>query len=165
MSFGSAENYQGGGDVEVLRNGMERFVKVYNGTGADLARGAVGTLSFKYDTTEGLVAYFVGGFTTQAIGSIQVAVVNNSPLGKNTIADGEYGFVQVGGLCDYCATSGTVNANDQLQGINGGTTLIDQGTNGGVVIDDETCAIACVNQATNVWSVFLLDKECTIAGS
>jgi hypothetical protein len=165
MSFGSIANYQGASAVEVLSDGDKKFVKVLNSTGSALARGTIGRLSFEYSATYGLIGRFVTGLATQATSNSVICVVCNFPKGKNTIPDGEYGYVQVEGLCDYAITSGTVAANDQLQGIDSGTSLIDQGTNGGVVIDEETCAIAVANVTTNVWQVYLLGRQCVIAAS
>ena len=166
MSFGSIVGYQGASNVEVLSDGDKKFVKVYNGTGSALARGAIGRLSYKWISGSGVVGYFVGGaFATNTAQGEKVAVVCNFPKGKNTIPDGEYGYVQIAGLCDYVATSGTVAANDQLQIIDSGTAMIDQGTDGGAKIAGDTCGIAVANVATDVWQVYLIDKYSTIAAS
>lgn len=165
MSYGSIANYQGA-SIEVLSDGDKKFVKVRNDTGSALARGAIGKLSFEYSATYGIIARFVGGaFATNTGQGERVAVVCNFPKGKNTIPDGEYGYVQIAGQCDYVSTSGTVAANDQLQLIDSGTAMIDQGTNGGVVIASDTCAVAIANVTTNVWQVYLLDKYSTVAAS
>jgi hypothetical protein len=165
MSLGSIANYQGASAVEVLSDGDKKFVKVYNGTGSALARGVIGRLTFQWVTGVGITARFLTGLATQATSNAVIAVVCNFPKGKNTIPDGEYGYVQIAGLCDYAITSGTVAGNDQLQGIDSGTSLIDQGTDGGAVIDEETCAVAVENVTTNVWQVYLVGRQCVIAAS
>lgn len=161
MSVGNISDYQGKG-IEVVTTGSETFVKIY--TASALSEGVVYQLTFAYDSTIGLYAGVIAAATV-ATATAVICVVQNFLKGKSGIAAAAWGFVQIAGVCEYCATSGTVAANDQLEVITTGAALIDQGTNGGAAISVNTCAIAISNVTTNVWKVFLLGKQVAIAGS
>ena len=161
MSSGNVSAYQGKG-IEVVQNGSEVFVKVY--TTSALTDGVVYQLTYIYDSTIGIYAQVVGAATIATNNAI-VCVVQNALKGRSGIAANSWGFVQVAGVCEYCATSGSVAANDQLEVINGGAALIDQGANGGAALGSNACALAISNVTTNVWKVFLFGKQVVIAGS
>lgn len=165
MSFGNIPNYRGTntGNEQIVESDGSVFLKVYNDSGSAYARGVVYSLT--YTVASGICYADVVAPTTTGTASIIVGVVNNSPLGKDTIADGEYGFIQIKGYCPYAVTSGTVHENDQLEVLTTAAAFIDQGTNGGAVTAQESVGVAIAEVTTNVWSVWLMGKPVVIKGT
>jgi hypothetical protein len=162
MSSGNVSGYQGKG-VEVVSNGSEVFVKIY--TASALSEGAVYQLTYKYDSTIGLYAGVVASATVATATAI-VCVVQNHLKGVSGIAAAKWGFVQIAGVVEYCTTVGTTAANDQMRAHNGAATLEPVSTGvtvGGAAIGVSCCGIAISNVTTNVWKVFLLGRQTSIA--
>jgi len=155
MAFGNVPNYPGTntGNSRIVESDGSVFVKVYNDTGVALARGVVYSLTH---TVASSIAYAdvcapVASTTRSAV----IGVVNNAPLGQDTIGIASYGYVQIAGYCPYVVTSGTVAAGAQLEVLATAAAFIDQGTTSAAVIGLNSAAIAIANVTTNVWTAFL----------
>lgn len=160
-------NYLNNSIVEELSTNGKVILKVYNDSGGSLARGVPRVASPKWISGKGVVMTIAAPATEVTDANI-VGLVLGGVDGTTSIADATYGFLQVAGpfgsVADGwgAATSGTVNANDQLEVLNTGTTLIDAGADGGAVLEAESIAIAIALVTTNVWEVFLIGKQSAI---
>jgi hypothetical protein len=124
MPAGNVPNYQGAEDgQEIIRDGFNVYVKVYNDLTAAVTNGDVYFLSYEKDADSldpSVRPTLVACATTTTTGFQHIAVVNNKPLGKGTIADQEYGYVQIRGYCpDVKTTTATEAAENFIQGTNG----------------------------------------------
>ena len=160
MSYG-VQNYQGGTNVlgEVIRVGSEEYIKVYNDTGAAIADGDIYWLSFLKDAdslspsarptldavTSATAAY---GNTPRLF-----CVVANGRFGSGaaTIADQAWGFVQTKGYCPTVKTTGTVTAEDYIQG----TTASQAATTDGTTITVDSFGVAVTTAASNLCEAVL----------
>jgi hypothetical protein len=116
MGFGASQGgYRNGlGVIDWLPGADgELFVKVYNDRAAALTNGDVYFLSYLSDIDSLTV---VGRPTLDPCATSavyrQVVVVNNAPLNKATIADAEWGYVQVRGYCPKVAVASDVDTID-----------------------------------------------------
>jgi hypothetical protein len=150
-------NYQGASAIEEFGEGGERYIKVYNNTGSTISKGVPKVIVVAVGS-QGAVAVPVGAATNAAVKNIIGVPLNDH-------ADATYGVYQIKGLCPYVVTSGTVSANDNLEIINNGAALIDEGTNGGALETTNVVGTAVANVATNVWKVFLHGKPVAIAAT
>lgn len=151
-------NYLNNSAIEYLGENGEIFVKVWNDTGADIAKGIPKQLVTKWITGKGALVAPITGATNTA-----VANIIGIPLEAHVAST--YGLYQIKGLCEYAVTSGTVAANDNLELINAGVALIDEGTDGGAVETVGAVAVAVSNVTTNVWKVFLRGKLNAVAAA
>jgi hypothetical protein len=174
--MGAIPNYQGGANCanmeEVKGSDGQIYVKIYNDTGAALSNGAIYELSWEVDATDTsnpIIRTILKAPATEAVSVVQIAVVDNTPLGKTTIAAAEYGFVCIKGFT-YALVDGTtdVAAGDQLEVLNAGTAFIQAAAatagDAGTIID-ETCAIAmeAYTSATPANKmVFMLGKQTVV---
>jgi len=141
MSFGEVSDYQGAeGMTDVIVEGFDVYIKVYNDTGAAVTNGDVFFLGFAVDadSLDPSTYFTLDALATSAIYR-QIVVVNNRILGKATIGDTEWGYVQVRGYCpDVSITAASVAKSRYLQGKNATATLEDDGT----TITTDSCAVA-----------------------
>lgn len=150
MSFGSVENYVGSGQIEVIRNGFDAHVKIFNDSGGALANGLIQLLVIVADADEGLVAEAIDPVTSAVVAN-RVAVVDNTPLGKASIANQEYGFVKVSGLVSSLVDgTADVALGDYLEVLNAGTGFILDAATGGSVRGITSCAVAAEAVAADV---------------
>lgn len=153
-------NYRGNSAVAMPKDdqGDVAYINVYNNTGSALTAYQPYNLVPGWITGKGVVYVPIAAATnatpTNIIGVPQTALANAT-----------YGLIQVGGLVPICATSGTVNANDCLQIIDGGKALIDEGGNGLAVMSTDACGVAVANVDTDQWKVYLFGRRCSIAAS
>jgi hypothetical protein len=120
--MGQITNYQGAeGAAEVIENSMEKLILVYNDLGSAITSGDVYHLSYERDA-DSLTVPARPTLVACATSSVyqHIAVVNNARLGKSTIADKEWGYVQVRGYCpDVKCTTATQAIDTYIQGTNG----------------------------------------------
>lgn len=154
------ENYRGNSAVAMPNDtqGDVKFVNVYNNTGSALTAYCPYNLVPGWITGKGVVYVPIAAATN-------AAVTNLIGVPQTALADATYGLIQVGGLVPICATSGSVAANDNLQVIDAGVALIDEGTNGLAIHTADACGTAVALVATDQWQVYLFGKRCSIAGS
>jgi len=121
-------NYRGAvGAIEIIGDGFDKFIKVYNDTGGTITNGDVYFLSFLKDA-DSLSPSARPTLDTMATTSVfrQVVVVNDP---RGSIADTDWGLVQISGYCPDVKTSVTSVAIDRfLQGKNSDTVAADDGT-------------------------------------
>jgi hypothetical protein len=155
MAFGNVPNYPGTntGNSRIVESDGSVFVKVYNDTGSALARGVVYALT--YTVASGIAYADVCAPVADSTRGAIIGVVDNSPLGKDTIADAAYGYLRISGYCPYVVTSGVVAAGAQLEVLATAAAFIDQSTASAAVIGLNSAAIAIANVTTNVWTAFL----------
>lgn len=151
-------NYLKNSAVEIDQAGDVVIVKVYNDTGSAIAVGVPKLIVNKWITAIGAVAAPLAAATNTAVANI-VGV----PLEAH--ANATYARYQIKGLVPYVVTSGTVAANDNLEIINAGAALIDEGTDGGAVETSGALGVAVENVTTNVWKVYLRGKQVSVAAS
>jgi len=131
MPIGNMKNYQGSlGALDVIDDGFNKWIKVYNDLGSAVNNGDVYFLDFKRDADSRAVpAYPTLEATATSAVYRQVVVVDNSPLGLTSIADADFGYVQVAGYCAKVAVAAGVNAADRfIQGANASAVGADDGT-------------------------------------
>jgi hypothetical protein len=150
-------NYRGSG-VAMPVAGDAKYVNVYNNTGSALTAYAPYNLVPGWITGIGIVYVPIAPATN-------AAVRNLIGIPQVALADKATGLIQVGGLVPICATSSTVAANDQLQVIDAGTALIDEGLNGLAIETTDACGVAVSLVDTDQWKVYLYGRYCSIAGS
>ena len=131
MSTGSVEGYRGAlGAYPVIRNGFDKFILVYNDTGAAVTNGDLYHISYEKDA-DSLSPSARPTLTACATTSVyqHIGVVNNSPLGASTIADQAWGYVQVRGYCpDVKCTTATQAIDTYIQGTNGTQAATNDGS-------------------------------------
>lgn len=131
MAIGNITGYEGAlrAAVEYLEVDGDLFIKVYNDTGAAVNDGDVYMLSFlkDADSSDGRNVPTLDAAATTAIYR-QFVVVQNFPRKLSTIADADWGFVQVRGYCRKVKAAATVVAEDFLQGTNATAEAADDGT-------------------------------------
>lgn len=131
MPSGDIGGYQGAaGNFDVLEGNGQKFIKVYNDTGAALTNGTVKVLEWLDDVDSLSVSAYptLGTAATNASALVTVVVVNNTPMGKASIADATWGYVQVEGYCEtIIAATGGVTDEQYLEVLNGGTAATDDG--------------------------------------
>ena len=133
MSQGSIPNYQGAlGAIEYEKNGLEVYVKVYNDTGAAVNNGDVFILSYEKDADSLSPSARPTLTAVPASSAIyqHVCVVNNTKKGQSTIADGEWGWVQIAGYCPDVNTdaAGDIAADRYVEALYSTATATDEGT-------------------------------------
>lgn len=127
-----SDNYKGTlGSYAMIENGMDQYILAYNDQAATITNGDVYFLSFLPDADSASPAYRptldIPATTTTIYR--QVVVANNFPLGKSTILDTEWGYVQISGYCPSVNTDVTSVAIDRfLQGKNAAVLAADDGT-------------------------------------
>ncbi len=110
MPSSDAQNYVGAGVPELISEGFDLFIKVFNETGAALTKGQVVKVSFA-NSTSGMYPQAVQPGTNSAVIHM-MGVVANSKLGSSSIANLAWGLVQIQGYCPEIATAGTVSTVD-----------------------------------------------------
>lgn len=122
-------DYQGGSNIDMLGADFKQHIKVYNDLGAAVNNGDVYFLDWKRDADSLATAArptLVACATTAV--QRQVVIVENSPLGKDSIADQALGYVQIRGYCPKIATAATVAIDDYLEAVNATAVSADDGT-------------------------------------
>ena len=122
MSQGNVEGYVGAlGAYPVIENGFDKWILVYNDLGAAVTNGDCYHISYEKDA-DSLSPSGRPTLVAMATSSVyqHVGVVENSPLVKTTIADGEWGYVKVRGYCPTIkCTTATQAIDTYIQGTNG----------------------------------------------
>lgn len=127
---GSVAGYEGSvGVYDIIENGYDQLIKVYNDLGATVNNGDVYFLDWKRDadSLSPAVRPTLVACATSAV-QRQVVVVNNVQLGKESIADQAFGYVQLRGYCPKVKCAATIAVDDFLQGANGSQAAADDGT-------------------------------------
>jgi hypothetical protein len=154
MSFGEVQNYQGAlGAIDMIGASHDIFIKVYNDIGSAITNGDVYFLSYLKDADSLTVSArpTLDALATTAVYR-QVVVVNNSALGKATIADQDYGYVQVKGYCPDVNTDVTSVAIDRfLQGKNATATAADDGTT--ITTDSFAITVAAIANTSHIAAI------------
>jgi hypothetical protein len=165
MALGHIPDYQGSntGNEVIRESDGSVFLKIYNGTSSALARGKPYLIA--PTVASGICYLTIIAPATVGTERAIVGIVNNSILGQATILAYSYGYLQIAGYCPYVLTSGTPAANDQLRILTTGTTLVDQGANGGAMLAQETVGVLAVNVTTNVDAVYLIGNPVTVEAS
>ena len=161
MATGQMVGYQGTATAafEIVENGYEKYIKIYNDTGGALARGTVYAITFTA-AASGVVYPAVVAPATVGTATCLTGVVNNSLRNETTIGIASWGYMQIAGYCPYVLTSGVVAVNAQLEVVNATPTLlIDAEVVGGAVLAGETVGIAIALITTDVWSVWLINRR------
>jgi hypothetical protein len=130
MSLGEVQDYQGAlGAIDMVGASHDIFSKIYNDTGAAITNGAVYWLSYEKDADSLTVSARPTLDVPASAGGVyrQVVVVNNGPLGKTTIADADWGYVQIKGFCPDVACAGAVAIDHFLQCTDSAATATDDG--------------------------------------
>jgi hypothetical protein len=120
--------YQGAaGVIDMVGEDFDQFIKIYNDKAGTLTNGDVYFLSFIRDIDSMTVAArpTLDAVAQSAAIYRQIVVVNNAPLGKATIADTEWGYVQVRGYCPKIAVVSTIAIDDFLMG-DAGTAIAEE---------------------------------------
>lgn len=161
MATGNVPNYQGAlGAADIIDSGFDRYIKVYNDTGAAITNGALYHLSYEKDA-DSLDPSARPTLTACATSSVyqHIVVVNNLPLGLGTIADQAYGYVQVRGYCPKVNCTTASQAIDRyLQGTNGTQAATDDGTSR----TTDSFAISTSTASSSVGTCFMFGDRCII---
>lgn len=99
MAIGDTPGYRGPQNPEVLDEGYDRYILVYNGTGSAVSDGD--NFFLGCSSTYGLQLEAVANVAVKR----ELIVVCNTRLGLATIASGAYGFVQKRGYCLKVSTA------------------------------------------------------------
>ena len=142
MTNGSVSGYQGGlGVYDLVGQGFELYIKVYNDLGATINNGDVYFLDWKKDAdslSPSARPTLVACATTAV--QRQVVVVNNItpnnlpvagsvPTNSSTsIADTTWGYVQLRGYCPKIKAASGVLIDDFLEAVNASQEAADDGT-------------------------------------
>jgi hypothetical protein len=132
MSQSVISGYEGqAGAFDVIEgNGME-FIKVYNDLGSAISNGAVYAVEYLDDADSKSPSAFptLVLASTQSAALLKIGVVNNTPLGKATIADQAWGYVQTKGYCETVLADGVgVTDEHYIEVLNGVAVATDDGT-------------------------------------
>lgn len=168
-------NYQGAnGAIEVLSDGFDEYIKIYNDTGAALNNGDNYFLELNIDADDGVIRPVVKACATSAVRR-HIVVIDNSPLLKDTIADQAWGFVKSRGLCIKVKANAAITgaaAHLYMQGANGSQEAADDGaaytadtyaiavTASGTILDSSVSA--GTSALAGYCSAILLGREVTI---
>jgi hypothetical protein len=176
MSIVQYQSAPNSSNVEIIEDGFDKWVKVYNNDGAAITNGAVRALTTMVDYTDTSNPIFkytlatAAQETSEATESQQFGVVDNSPLGQGTIPAASYGFLKVRGAVNALVT-GPVVYGDQLEIITTATSLTvgDTASSGAsTTMLPQSLAITMVSYSTAeaaLKKVMLLGKQTLIAGS
>jgi len=176
MSIVNYQSAPNSSNVEVIENGFDKWVKVYNNDGAAITNGAVRALTSRVDYTDTdnpIFTYTLATAaqeTTDATETQQFGVVDNSPLGLGTIPSASYGFLKVRGAVDALVT-GPVVYGDQLEILTTATSMIAAATASSGAsgqIENETIGITLETYATAsaaLTRVLMLGKQTAIMGT
>jgi hypothetical protein len=175
MSIVQYESAPNSSNVEIIEDGFDKWVKVYNNDGAAITNGAVRALTTLVDYTSVSTTYPIFKYTlataaqetSEATESQQFGVVDNSPLGLGTIPAASYGFLKVRGAVDALVT-GPVVYGDQLEILTQATSMTvaataSSGASG--KIENETIGITLKTYATAsaaLTRVLMLGKQTAI---
>lgn len=163
MSFGSVENYQGSGELEVLESGRNVWVKAYSASAIN--NGKVCALIIAADTAADpdCARYQVAAVQTTTDATQIIGVVDNGILGKTGIAAGGYGFVCIQGQVEAYGGE-AVAANRTIKVLTGEDEFKDGGvaSSGDVPATDVGVAIDTLADTT-LGTVFLLGRLSTCA--
>jgi len=170
------EDYQGSAstsNTEIIKNGLDRWIKIYNNTGSALTNGYPYVLSTKVvaTDTDNPVFTFVPVVAAQmADDTNQIIVIDNTPLGLGTIADSTYGFAKIGGeVLAYCNGATDIVVGDALKVVAAADNFTTSQTATSGVMAKLTClssAIALEGYTTDLDAlkkIVLLDKQTSIA--
>lgn len=153
---GSVSGYEGGlGVYDLVEQGFEQYIKIYNDTGATLSNGDVVCLEWFKDV-DSLTVSARPTVKTPATTAIyrQFGVVNNIipnnlpvagsvPTNSSTgIADTTFGYIQLRGYCPLIKGAG-VTAEDCFQAVNASTSAATDGAS--VTTDSIGVAITTSN--------------------
>ena len=135
------------------------YVYVYNDTGAAISNGDVYMLGYAADADSLSPSAFntLDACATTAIYR-QMVVVNNLPLGKTTIADQEYGYVQKKGYIPKVKVAATIAIGDYIQGANASQEAADDGT----TITTDSFGVAVTAVASNYCEAILFGERSLI---
>ena len=114
MSFGSVENYQDSGELEVLESGMGQWIKVYSASAIVNGKACAIIVEAVTAATPDCSRYAVAAVQETTARTAMIGVVDNGILGKSGIAAGGYGFVCVRGQVEAYGGA-TVVANRFLK--------------------------------------------------
>jgi hypothetical protein len=173
MALEQYESAPNSSNVEVIENGFDKWVKVYNNDGAAITNGAVRALTTRVDYTDTDNPIFMytlataAQMTNDATECAQFGVVDNSIRGLGTIPSASYGWLKVRGYTTALVT-GAVVYGDQLEMEDADTSMIasvtaSSGASG--QIENETIAIVMQTYATATAAlkkVMLLGKQVAI---
>jgi hypothetical protein len=130
MSSASVAGYRAGTGQIFQYEGAdgERFILVYNDTGATLVNGTVKLLDWT-DDADSKGYYPTPGAPVEEAGAFQlIGVVNDTEGDTSGIADQEFGWLQVKGYCPaIIAAAGDVIDEHYLEVIAAGTAATDDG--------------------------------------
>jgi hypothetical protein len=119
-----ANGYRGGNAVGTIGFGDERFIRVYNETGGDLAAGSVVLVSYANSSTAGVFPR-AASIATDSVGISQVGVVANYMSGTGTIKSATWGWVQIKGYCPVVLST-DVTAGHALKATNASVRAVDE---------------------------------------
>lgn len=154
------QDYQGSLSMggEIMRIGNQVFLKVYNDTGATVNEGDLYWVSFAKDadslSPSARPTLDVVTSATAAYGNVprlycviqNARFIDQSQTGlSGGIADANWGWAQISGYCEKIKTTGTVTAEDYLQG----TTASQAATSDGTTITVDSFGIALTTAASN----------------
>lgn len=178
MPAGNVNNYQGAANssnVDVIENGFDRWIKFYNDTGGALSNGAIKQIAYEVDATDTsnpIIRAILKAPATEAVSVVEIAVVDNSPLGEDTVASTDYGYAKVRGyVLALCDGTNDIAVGDQLEILNAATAFIvgasaSSGDSG--VLVDECAAIAMEAYTLTVEAtkkVLLVGRPCVVKSS
>jgi hypothetical protein len=167
------EDYQGSAstsNTEIIKNGLDRWIKILNNTGSTLTNGYPYVLSTKVvaTDTDNPVFSFVPVVAAQmADDTNQLIVIDNK---GGTIANGAYGFAKIGGeILAFCNGATDIVVGDGLKVVAAADNFIlSQSATAGVNVklDCLTSAVALQSYTTDedvLKKIVLLDKQTSIA--
>jgi hypothetical protein len=170
------EDYQGSAstsNTEIIKNGLDRWVKILNNTGSTLTNGYPYVLSTKVvatDTSNPVFTFVPVVAAQMADDTNQIIVIDNTPLGLGTIANGEYGFAKIGGeVLAFCNGNTGIVVGDTLKLVAAADNFVVNQTATLGVMAKLTClssAVALESYAVNtdaLKKIVLLDKQTSIA--
>jgi hypothetical protein len=139
---GAISGYEGGlGVYDLVEQGFEQYIKVYNDLGAAVSNGDVYFLDWSKDADSlspsarpTLVACATSAVPRQVV-VVNNIIPNNLPVAGSVptnsstgIADTMWGYVQLRGYCPKIKCAATIAIDDFLQGANASQTAADDGT-------------------------------------
>jgi hypothetical protein len=163
MGLGASQDgYQGGlGVIDFLPGGDgEKFVKVYNDTGAAVTNGDLFFLSYAKDadTLSPSARPTLDACATSAVYR-HIVVINNAPLRGATIADAAWGYAQVMGYCPKVACAATISIDDFLGGSNSTPAIA---ADDGTTIANTSFGIAVTAYSAGFCTAILFGERVTI---
>lgn len=163
MSFGSAENYQDSGDIEVLESGRNVWVKVYSASAINNGKVVALKVAANTTPTPDCAQYVIQAVQTTTDATQIIGVVDNGILGKTGIAAAGYGFVCIQGQVEAFGGE-AVAANRTIKVLAGEDEFKDGGVASSGDVPATDCGVAIDTLAdTTLGTVFLLGRLTTAA--